>query len=257
MSAKTGRPQPWLGIKHETYETIFNMVYAALVSNLLMVVGCAPLVVGILVTDPARSWPLLALVTPLCLPAVVGVFAVMAGVRDGRAPVLRTFGRTWRASFRRATSLGALAVGALVLLGVDGAWAWGRTIGALLLPVFGVAAVLVVSTALLALVALAERPAVRLRDALRACLYLAVRRWYLTGVSLLVLVLLVQIISVRPAIGLGLAAAPLLYIVWANSRFSLRPALDPVSPAGPSAGSAPPSPRARRTSGGRTATART
>jgi uncharacterized membrane protein YesL len=215
--------------------------------NLLLVVGCAPLVVGILVTDPARSWPLLALVTPLCLPAVVGVFAVMSGVRDGQSPVLSTFARTWRASFKRATSLGASAIGALVLLGVDGAWAWGRTIGAVVIPVFAVAGVLVASTTLLALVALAERPTVWLRDALRACLYLALRRWYLTAVSLLVLVLLVQIIAVRPAIGMGLAAAPLLYIVWANSRFSLRPALDPAEPGSTN----------DRTSGRRTATART
>ena len=74
----------------------------------------------------------------------------------------------------------------------------------------------------------AERPAVRLRDALRASLYLAVRRWYLTALSLVVLVLLVQVVATRPAIGLGLVASPLLYVVWANSRFSLRPALDPA-----------------------------
>ncbi|MGX7672406.1 hypothetical protein [Plantactinospora sp. DSM 117369] len=36
----------------------------------------------------------------------------------------------------------------------------------------------------------------------------------------------------RPAIALGLAAAtPLLYVVWANSRFSLRAALDPPTTA--------------------------
>jgi hypothetical protein len=80
---------------------------------------------------------------------------------------------------------------------------------------------------------LAERPAVRLRDALRASLYLAVRRWYLTALSLVVLVLLVQVVATRPAIGLGLVASPLLYVVWANSRFSLRPALDPAQSTAP------------------------
>jgi hypothetical protein len=44
-----------------------------------------------------------------------------------------------------------------------------------------------------------------------------------------VLLLLIQIVADRPAIGLGLVASPLLYAVWANSRFSLRPALDPVA----------------------------
>lgn len=212
-------------LKHETYAMIFNTAYVALVSNLLLLVGCAPLVLGLLTTDPARSWPLLALVTPLCLPAVVGVFAAFArGMAGG---VLRTFGRTYVAAWRRAVSLATIAVGALVVLAVDLAWAWGRPIGAVVIPVLVVLMLLVLGTALLGLVALAERPAVRLRDALKACLYLAVRRWYLTGASLLVIGVLVQLIAARPAIGLGLAAAPLLYVVWANSRFSLRPALDP------------------------------
>jgi len=86
--------------------------------------------------------------------------------------------------------------------------------------------VLAVATALLTLVVLAERPTVRLRDAVRASLYLGVRRWYLTAVSLAVLLLLVQVVAQKPALGLGLVATPLLYVVWAGSRYSLRPALD-------------------------------
>ena len=49
---------------------VFGTVYAALMTNLLLVVGCAPLVLGLVVTDPARSWPLLALVAPLCAPGL-------------------------------------------------------------------------------------------------------------------------------------------------------------------------------------------
>lgn len=226
-------------VRHDTYAAIFRTVYAGLVSNLLLVVGGAPLVLLLFTTDPARSWPLFALLTPLCAPALVGVFAVLGTLRDLGAPdgaspsvvarsagVFATFGRTWWASSRRATTLAALAVGALVVLAVDIAWAFGQRIGAMLIPLLAVLMLLVVITALHALVVLAERPTVRLRDALRPCLYLALRRWYLTGLSLVVLTLLVQVVAARPALGLGLAAAPLLYVVWANSRFSLRPVLD-------------------------------
>jgi uncharacterized membrane protein YesL len=227
-------------LRPEVFLAITGMVYAALLSNLLLVIGCAPLVVGLLVTDPARSWPLLALVAPLCGPALVGVFAVMtsfdgSGQRGGPVAVLRTFASAWRASLRRATALCALATGALVVLGVDIAWAWGRTIGAVAIPVLAMLMVLVVATGILTLVVLAERPTVRLRDALRASLYLGVRRWYLTAVSLVVLVLLVQVVAQKPALGLGLVATPLLYLVWAGSRYSLRPALDP-SPRRPALG---------------------
>jgi uncharacterized membrane protein YesL len=223
-------------LRPEVFTAVTGMVYAALLSNLLLVIGCAPLVVGVLVTDPARSWPLLALVAPLCGPALVGVFAVMTAFGgSGRAGVLRTFGSAWRASFRRATAVCALATLTLVVLGVDIAWAWGRSIGAVAIPVLAVLMVLVVATTILTLVVLAERPTVRLRDALRASLYLGVRRWYLTGVSLVVLVLLVQVVAQKPALGLGLVATPLLYLVWAGSRYSLRPALDP-SPSQPALG---------------------
>ena len=88
--------------------------------------------------------------------------------------------------------------------------------------------VLVCAASLLALVVIAERPRARLRDALRVCLYLAVRYWYLTLLSMAVLALLQSLLASRPAIALGLAAAPLLYVVWANSRFALRSALGPA-----------------------------
>jgi uncharacterized membrane protein YesL len=215
-------------IGHETYHAVFDAVYTALMANLLLIVGCLPLVAGVLVTDPARSWPLLCLAAPLCAPGLCAVFAVLAGfARDRASSVVRTFARTWRASFRRSTALGALATAALVVLAVDTRAAWGRPIGAAAIPVLVVLMFLVVATSLLALVVLSERPSVRLRDALRACVYLAVRRWYLTTASLAVLVVLEALLASRPAIALGLAAAPLLYVVWANSRFTLTPAMGP------------------------------
>ncbi|MBX6356280.1 MAG: DUF624 domain-containing protein [Micromonosporaceae bacterium] len=216
-------------VRHETYRTIFDAVYTALMANLLLVVGCLPLVAGVLLTDPARSWPLLCLVSPLCAPGLCAVFAVLAGfARDRTATAARTFARAWRASFRPAATLGALATATLVVLAVDARAAWGRPVGAVAIPVLAVLMLLVVATSLLALVVLSERPAVRLRDALRACVYLAVRYWYLTAASLFVLAVGEALLARRPALALGLAAAPLLYLVWANSRFTLRAALGPL-----------------------------
>jgi len=215
-----------LRIGHETLGAIFDMVYVALLTNLLLVLGCLPMVAGLLTTDPARSWPLLALVAPLCAPAVCAAFAVLAAYTAERnTDVLRTFATAWRRSLRRATALGALATGLLVVLGVDIRAAWGRPIGAAAIPVLVVGMVLVAAASLLALVVIAERPTVRLRDALRASLYLAVRHWYFTAFSFAVLALLYSLVASRPAIAFGLAAAPLLYVVWANSRFTLRAAL--------------------------------
>jgi uncharacterized membrane protein YesL len=215
-------------IPHETLGAVFDTVYVALMTNVLLAAASLPLVVGLLTTDPARTWPLLALAAPLCGPGLCATFAVLAGfTADRSTPVIRTFVGAWRASLRRATVLGAITTAALLVLGVDARAAWGRPVGAAAIPLLVVAMALIVSTTLLTLIVLAERPAVRLRDAIRVCLYLAVRRWYLTLLSLAVLAVLEALVASRPVIALGLAAVPLLYVVWANSRFTLNAALGP------------------------------
>ncbi len=216
-------------IRHETLTTIFDVVYLVLMSNLLLVIGCLPVVVGLVTTDPARSWPLLALVAPLCTPGLCAVFAVFSAYGTDRSTaVITTFVRAWRASLRRACALGAITTGAFVVLGVDVRAAWRKPVGAVAIPLLVVAGVLVASTFLLAVVAFAERPAARLRDVARAGLYLALRHWYLTALSFVVLAFLQTLLASHPALALGVAAAPLLYVVWANSRFSLRTVLGPA-----------------------------
>jgi len=216
-------------IKHDTLAAAFQMLYVALATNLLLVASCLPLVAALVTTDPARSWPLLALAAPPCAPALCATFAVLSAFSSERdTTTVRTFITAWRASLRRATTLGALATAALVVFGVDARAAWGSPAGAVAIPMLLTAMILVSATSLLTLVVIAERPTVRLRDALRACLYLALRRWYLTAFSLTVLALLETLVATRPAPAFGLAPAPLLYVVWANSRFTLREALQPT-----------------------------
>ncbi len=213
-------------VSHETYDGVFGTAYVILMTNLLLAVACLPVVVLVVTTDPATTWPLLALLAPGCAPALVGAFTVFAAFSsDGTTSVVRTFARAWRGRLRASLAVGALATAAVVVLGVDVRAVWGSRLGAVAIPVFVVLAALAAATATLALVGLVERTDLRLRDLLRAALYLAVRRWYLSGASLVVLGLLVTMVGSRPALGLGLAAAPLLYVVWANSRFALRPVL--------------------------------
>jgi uncharacterized membrane protein YesL len=215
-------------IRHETLGTIFELVYLVLMTNILLVIGCLPLVAGLVATDPARSWPLLALVAPLCTPGLCAVFAVYSAYGADRSiAVITTFVRAWRASLRRACALGAVTSAGFVVLGVDLRAAWGKPVGAVAIPMLVVAGVLVAATALLAVVTLAERPTARLRDVARASLYLALRHWYLTALSFVLLAVLEALFASRPALALGVAAAPLLYGVWANSRFSLRTVLGP------------------------------
>lgn len=216
-------------IRHHALGAVFDLAYLALATNLLLVLGTLPLVVAALTTDVTRSWPLFALAAPLCAPGLCAVFAVFTAYGAERSTaVVATYVRAWRACARRAIQVGAAAVAALVVFGVDARASWGRPIGAVAIPVLVTGMVVVTATALLALVVLAEQPTVRLRDTLRASLYLGVRHWPLTLLSLVALALLSTLLAARPAIALGLAAAPLLYVVWANGRFAVRSALGPV-----------------------------
>ncbi|GAA1648285.1 hypothetical protein [Actinoplanes couchii] len=202
------------------YQRVFQGVYAALMTNVLLAIACAPLVLIVLTTDPSRTWPLLVLFAPLAGPALVASFTVLRTLEAGG------FWRAWRASARPALTTGAVATVALLVLGVDAAWAWGQPIGAALLPVIVVAMTLIAVTTILVLVALAEKPGIRLRDAVRAAVFLGVRRWYLSLFSLFVLALFEALLAAKPALAIGIAASPLIYIVGANSRFTLNPLIE-------------------------------
>ncbi|MBW6435649.1 hypothetical protein KZ829_18060 [Actinoplanes hulinensis] len=210
-----------------TAARILRGVHLALTTNLLLAVACSPLLAVLLASDPGRTWPLLVLFAPLGAPALVATFTVLRAYPDG---VILGFWWAWRGSARRALTAGGVATAALLVLGVDARWAWGRPIGAVVLPLIVVAMTLIAVTTLLVLVVLAERPAVRLRDAARAGVYLAVRRWYLSLFSLAVLAVFEALLAARPALAIGIAASPLLYVVWANSRYTLAPALTTAAP---------------------------
>jgi methylthioxylose transferase len=59
-------------ISHETWARIIGYCYVILAENLLMVLAMLPLLIMLLATDPRQTWPLIALVAPLCAPALVG-----------------------------------------------------------------------------------------------------------------------------------------------------------------------------------------
>jgi uncharacterized membrane protein YesL len=196
---------------------LFDLTYLALMTNVLLAVSALPALLS--------PWLLATAAPGLC--AAFAVFAAHPG------PVARTFVRAWIRSCRRTLPLGALATAAVVVLGVDIRAAWQHPAGAVVIPVLVVLIALVLATTLLALVALAERPDARLRDVLRAGLFLSVRRWYLTLPSLAVLALFEAIYAAKPVLALALAASPLLYAVWANTRWTLTPVLRPLQERNP------------------------
>lgn len=218
-------------VTQEGFELVAGTVWAALATNVMLLIGSLPLVVLLLTTDPRSSWPALAVATVLAAPAVVAAFGVFAtvGAPTDTGP-LRTFVRAYRRTWARSLALGALAVGVVTVLLVDVAVLLGTTAGAVTIPMLAVLTALTVVTALVAAVALPDHRDVRLRTILRAALWTAARRWYLTVPSVVVLGLLAALFTLHPALALGAAAAPLLYAAWGGARYALHSSLTAAAP---------------------------
>ncbi|MDR8409702.1 hypothetical protein MTP10_13235 [Nonomuraea sp. 3-1Str] len=222
--------------RQATYEKVFAAAYTGLAVNALLAVACAPLLAALaLVRDPLGSWPFFAVLSLVCAPALAGAFRCFAALGSGSTSVVRTFWNGYRRGAGRALAVwaaGAAAVSVLVLdATVVARTAWRPA----LMPFFATAVVLVVAT-VVALITLIAEPSegpsegpsekpVRLRALVRPCLYLVVRRWYLAAANTVVLGLAVTVVLARPVPGLLLACAPLLYAVWATTRFVLAPML--------------------------------
>lgn len=203
---------------------ISHVLYVGLATNVLLVAFSLPLLGVVGLTNPAQGLLPLAGALILAVPGLPAAFEVFRQYSDeGSVTVVRTFVGSWWHNLRRSLTVGGLAVGAILVLVIDVLWAWGRQIGAVTIPFFVIAATLAAAVALGTLVGLVERPELSLRALARAALFLMVRRWYLTALSFVGLAALFAIFVEQPALGLGVATAPLLYVVWTNTRHCLTP----------------------------------
>jgi hypothetical protein len=196
---------------YTAYISIGNMVYTAFVANLLLTIANLPLIFLVVATDMRTTWLLILMLTPLLTV-------------DGSVDVARGFVRGWATYARPAGATGGLVSIGLFVLVVDVIAVWGMPYGAAAIPLFVTLMALLVSTALHVLVGIVGDVEARSLLALwRACLYFSVRRWYLTVISIVALSLLVAFTYAMPAWGAGLAASPVLYVAWTNSRQALLP----------------------------------
>lgn len=213
-------------VTHTTWASILSFVSLLLITNLLLVVSCLPLVMLLMTTDPALSWPLIALATPLATPGVCAAFRAFREHGAGGSGPVAAFWAGLRDTWRRSLLIGSATTALVVVLLVDVRALSATDAAVFVIPLLAVLVVLAVAASLLALVGLAEVPTAGWRDLLRASVYLSLRRWYLTAVSLGVLVAQAGVFQAAPALGLGITASVVLYLAWTNSRFTLRPVLD-------------------------------
>ncbi|GAA2180473.1 hypothetical protein GCM10009785_11440 [Brooklawnia cerclae] len=204
------------------FPMIFGTVYLGLMTSLLVVVVTLPAVAVLLATDLAVTWPVLALLCPLVAPALSAAFAVFAAhERDGSADVVRTFFSAWWKGLGRSLAIGGVATLVVAAFAADIAFFWGHRAGAVVIPPLATGIVVALAVFPMVLVVRQECPQAGIRDVVKAAVFVVVRRWYLTAVSLAALGVLAALVVRAPALGLGIALAPALYVVRANCHRSL------------------------------------
>jgi len=223
------------------FMALFGLVYVMLMTNLMLAVTCAPVWILAVFVPLNLSWLWVAVTAILLAPALAGTYEVFKGYSvDKSYSAIRPFFRAWWRSWRRVGLPGLAFQGFFFVVCVDfytlGLWGYAMVA----LPVTVVLLVVGVATALVSWVGLLERPDLPRRAVIKAAVYLAIRKFGWTVISLLVVAALAMVTYERPAIGLGLLIGPALYVVWGNSRRTLSSILpddhqvtDEDSPVGP------------------------
>ncbi|WGM19935.1 hypothetical protein QEH68_18215 [Paenarthrobacter sp. OM7] len=222
----------WAGPGFETFGSIFGFIYTFLAGNALLAVANAPLVLSLsLVADPAAAWPFFLALSVTIAPSLAGIFAAFKALNDDGAAVkpVAAFLRGYKRSFAKAAVLGVGAVALLMFLGVDLAVVQNNVLSlpgaALLVPVIVVAAAVTVSLAVTAIAGVVLLPEAKLKSILKASLYLGAQRWYLSVAMLILLGIIVSASVMQPVLGIALAPAPLLFVIWSNAAYAFHAVL--------------------------------
>lgn len=213
-------------VENHLFLRISGVIYLALGTNVLLAIASLPLLVVSATLSPAEGLLPYALASAAAVPGVMAAFAAFRSYSDeGSVSVVRSFLSAWWAHLPTSLPIGAALTVLVSVLAVDIVWASGSRVGAVAIPVLVAAIIGAVAVALGVLTGRLDRPDASLRSLAKASVYLMARRWYLTLASVGGLLALGAIVATQPVLGLGVAAAPLLYLVWANTRYSLQPIL--------------------------------
>jgi hypothetical protein len=202
----TGSPLARVNVRADAWDLIWSFVQRALVVNLGLAVATSPLLFALAVVSDPLGYPVFfgVLAVPVG-PAVAASFAYL----DEQG----TFWRCYRRCARRAALSWTVTLVVAGVLLTDVVALHDRRLGAALVPLLVIVAVLALSTGLTRL----ARPDVPVRTAL----YVTVRRPHLAALSLAVLAVAAVIVNQVPLAGLATVPGCALWVVLINTKLQL------------------------------------
>ncbi|GAA1571199.1 hypothetical protein GCM10009827_111330 [Dactylosporangium maewongense] len=193
----------------DTWELIWAWVGRVLVVNLGLAVTNLPLLLALSVVDRPWRSPVFFAVLSLGLgPSLAAAFAHLHG---------DPFVRSYRRHFARAALRWSVVVAGLGILAADVVALHDADPGALLVPMLAVLALLLLAAGVLWLAMLPlHHP-----GGARGALWVAVRRWPLSLLSITVLAAAAAAVNQAPVAGLATVPGCALLVAWHNSRVAL------------------------------------
>ena len=241
------------GTAGSVWTSVGNFLFTAIRLNVVLILACAPLVaLVVFATSPLRALPALVVAAYLSSPGLALAFAAFRDApgfevgphslqeefsdspamrerywQAGDSAVLRPAWAAYRSLAGRSLAVAALPMGIALVVAVDIAWAVSSSspAGVYLVPALCVAAALCVAVWLVALTLAVELNGGGAWHIVRAAGACVVRRWYFSVFSLAVVAGLGAALYAQPAIVAVLLLSPILYLVWANCRWSAMPVL--------------------------------
>lgn len=204
-----------INLSYGTWETIWSFAHRALVLNLALALANLPLLLALTVVAAPTSYPLFFGILTLSIgPSVAAAF----GYLHGEISYVAAYRRFLRAALLRWT----LAVALTGVLLADIVALHDHAAGPYLVPLFAVLSVLVLAAGVVSLALLPLRPDLRLWAALLTSAYAAIRRWWLTALTLLALTAAALAVNQAPILGLATLPGCALILAWVNSSAALR-----------------------------------
>lgn len=205
--------------RRETFESVFGVVYRALMVGVGIGIGALPLAAAVVfVADPLASWPFLLLCAlPLGPAFAAGCWSFQRSRDAADARPFRDFWAGVARLWRPALAVWAMVVALAFVVIIDVVVVWGTPFAMLLGPLLVVVLLLALVGTFGVFAGFAAAPALPFRAQLLGALVRTVRR---PGTSLLSLVLLVAwavIVLAQPVLGLLALGGFVVYAVWSNA----------------------------------------
>lgn len=206
--------------RRETFESVFGVVYRALMVGVGVGIGALPLVAAVVfVADPLASWPFLLLCALPLGPAFAAGCWSFQRSRDDAADA-RPFRDFWSGVarlWRPALAVWAMVSALAFVVIIDVVVVWGTPFAMLLGPLLVVVLLLALVGTFGVFAGFAAEPALPLRAQLLGALVRTVRRPATSLLSLVLLVAWAVIVLAQPVLGLLALGGFVVYAVWSNA----------------------------------------